>query len=176
MRRGRKQHRVGKRVADAGRQHLVAVGAAIVRLGAVGKEALAGERLVHQAHHRVAIAIEADQRAPDRQAGNEGARAVDRVDDPHIFAVEPDIAMLFAKDAMLRKMLLDQRTDRSFRRLVRLRYRIEAAFDLVDHAGADPESRQGLCLGSFSKAIEEGAVRQHGSLSGKHGRRKVRPA
>ena len=49
---------------------------------AVAGEALAGERLGHHAENRDAVLEEADQRAPDRQAGDEGAGAVDRVEHP----------------------------------------------------------------------------------------------
>ena len=57
-------------------------------------------------HHAVAgraVAREADQRAPDRQAGDEGAGAVDRVEHPDVFRVGPLGAELLAQDAVGRE-------------------------------------------------------------------------
>ena len=50
-------------------------------------ETLAGEGLVHQAEQRYAVTGQPDQRAPKRQAEDEGAGAVDRIDDPAILGV-----------------------------------------------------------------------------------------
>jgi hypothetical protein len=80
---------------------------------------------------RPAILMQADQRSPDRHAGDEGARAVDRIDHPDIFAVEPDIAVLLAENAVIGKMLLDQRPDGQLGGPVALGHRIETARFLV---------------------------------------------
>mgnify|MGYP006163418511 CR=1 FL=1 len=51
---------------------------------------------------------EADQRAEQGQAGDEGFGAVDRVEHPDILGVGPDGAMLFAEHAVLGHMALEQ--------------------------------------------------------------------
>ncbi len=120
-----------QRAAIARLQPPLALRPRVDRAALVGEIALAGERLLDHAHHRPAVLLQADQRAPDRHPGNEGARAVDRIDDPDIFAVEPNIAVLLAENAVLGKVLFDQRPDRRFRSAVALRHRIEAARQLV---------------------------------------------
>ncbi len=70
---------------------------------------LAGEGLRHQAGDGPAVDGEADQRAPDRDAGDEGAGAVDRVDDPVEAAVEPLLVVPFlADDGVVGEALADQ--------------------------------------------------------------------
>ena len=73
----------------------------------------------------------ADQRAPQRQAGDEGLGAVDRVEHPDIFGVRALVAEFLADDAVLRKCRADQPAHRGFRRAVGLGHRIEAAARLV---------------------------------------------
>lgn len=165
MRRRREHDRIRKAFTRTRRQHLAAVRPGIARDLAVGEVALAGEGLVDEAHHRFAVAVEADQRAPDRNAGNEGTRAVDRVDHPDIFPVEADRAVLLAENAVAGKLLLDDGADGRLGGAVALRHRIEAGGLLVDDIGADAEARQGFLPCGIGKAVEEGAIRQHGDLS-----------
>ena len=77
---------------------------AIVRRAAVAGEALARERLVHHAEDRLAVAHQADQRAPGRHPGNEGLGAVDRIEHPDIFGVGALAAVFLADDAVLGKV------------------------------------------------------------------------
>ena len=65
-------------------------------------KALAGEGLRHHAEHRLAVLEKADQHAPERQPGDEGAGAVDRVEHPDEFGVGALAAILLADDAVLR--------------------------------------------------------------------------
>ena len=69
------------------RQRLVA--AVVARVAGNAQIDLAGEGLGHEAGDGAAIDHEADQRAPDRNAGDEGAGAVDGVDDPGEAARSP---------------------------------------------------------------------------------------
>ncbi|MNY61963.1 hypothetical protein D3C86_1987160 [compost metagenome] len=72
--------------------------------------------------------------------------------------------MLFAENAVAGEILLDQRTDRRFRRLVGFRHRVETTLELVDDARADAKARQGFRLGGIGETIEKGAVGQHVTL------------
>ena len=74
-------------------------------------EALAGEGLVHEAEERCAVADEADQGAPERLADDEGAGAVDRIDDPAIVGLGPARAELLADDAVRRMGVGDRVSD-----------------------------------------------------------------
>ena len=74
-------------------------------------EALAGEGLVHQAEQRCPVPEEADQGAPERLADDEGAGAVDRIDDPAIVGLGPARAELLADDAMRRVGVGDRLSD-----------------------------------------------------------------
>src|SRR5512144_610490 len=63
-------------------------------------EALAGEGLVHEAEQRHAVPHEPDQRSPQRLADDEGAGAVDRIDDPAIVGVERGRSELLTDNAV----------------------------------------------------------------------------
>ncbi|MET4686097.1 hypothetical protein ABIA13_000542 [Sinorhizobium fredii] len=81
-----------------------------------------------------------------------------------MLAVEADIAVLLAEDAVLGKRGFDQSPDGRLRRLVGFGDGIESAFELVDDARARAEARQGFRLGGIGEAVEEGAVGQHVTL------------
>src|SRR3546814_18520469 len=100
MRRGGEQNRLGKLPAVTRPDLPLAIGAAIPGACPVGEIALAGERLVDQPHHRTVAAAKAEQRPPDRHAGNEGTCSVDRVDYPDMLAVEADIAVTLPENAI----------------------------------------------------------------------------
>ena len=72
------------------------------------KPAFVRDRLVQDAKDRHAILAQGDERSPFLHAGDEGARAVDRVQHPHVFFIRRMLPMLFAVDAMIRIVLLDQ--------------------------------------------------------------------
>ncbi len=105
-------------------------------------EALAGEGLVHQAEQRGAATGQPDKGAPKRQAENEGAGAVDRVDDPAIFGVAPEGAEFFANDAVGRVGLGNSGTDRCFGGTVGRGHRIEDIASFMVNGTACPEMRQ----------------------------------
>ena len=69
-------------------------------LALAAKEALADEWLVHQTKQGLAASREPDQSAPQRLADDEGARAVDRIDDPAILGIGAQRAELLADDAV----------------------------------------------------------------------------
>lgn len=160
----REQNGIRKRMAGPRGEHPLSVRSPIERLLAVGEKTLAGEGLVHQPHDGLAVPVEADQRAPHRQAGDECTGPVDRVDDPDEFAVETDIAVLFAENAVFRKAALNQRADRRLSRPVGFRHRVEAAFELVENTRANPEARHGFGLGGVGETVEESTVGQHVAL------------
>ena len=94
---------------------------AVARRAAVAGEALARERLVHHAVHRLAAARERDQRAPGRHAGDEGLGAVDRIEHPDIFGVGALVAELLADDAVIRESSAGSACASRFRRRGRRR-------------------------------------------------------
>ena len=63
-------------------------------------EALADERLIHQTEQRRAASLEPDQSSPERLTDDEGARAVDRIDDPAIVGIGVERAVLLAENAV----------------------------------------------------------------------------
>jgi hypothetical protein len=126
---------------------------------------LARERLVHHAVDRLAAAGQRDQRAPRRQAADEGFGAVDRVEHPDIFGVRTLDAQLFADDAMRRKGLLDERAHRHFGGTVGSGNRIETAGDaLVLDAKRGPKERRDRLTGDACQSINE-----CGEVDGRHG-------
>jgi hypothetical protein len=78
--------------------------------------------------------IKAHQRAPDRQSGNEGPCAIDRIDDPDIVPIQSDIAVLLAENAVIGKPLGDDLPDRLFGGPVCLGDRIETGRCLLSIA------------------------------------------
>ncbi len=75
--------------------------------------------------------------------GDEGARAVDRIDHPDMLAVETDIAVLFTQDTVIGKFRFDERPDRHLGSAVTLGHRVEPLGLLVDHIDAWRESAAG---------------------------------
>ena len=90
---------------------------------------------------------QADQHAPERQAGNEGAGAVDGVEDPDEFGVGPVLAIFLADHSMLGKALGDQFANRRLGAAICGRDRIEgveprrAAFVFQAMVGAEQGKR-----------------------------------
>ncbi len=128
---------------------------------AIGEITLLRERLVHHAHGGAAGGLETDQRAVDRHARNEGACAVNRVYDPDVIAVETNIAVFFAQNAMLRKTLFDKRANSCFCRLIAFCHRIIAAVLLVGGGNARAKAGERFCAGGIGKFEEEIPVGQH---------------
>ena len=81
--------------------------------------------------HRIALDGQPDQRAPDRNAGNEGARTVDRIDDPDVVARRILRAELLAEYAVVGDARPDKGADRSLGLAVGLGNGIEPAFMFV---------------------------------------------
>ena len=99
----------------------VAVGGAQFGDAAEADEALIEKRLVEDAHDRRAVVLERDQRSPQRLAGDEGARAVDRIEDPDETAVAGASSEFFAENAVIRICRGDQIAHHLLRRACRLR-------------------------------------------------------
>ena len=163
QRAGGEQHRLGEVGAGPHLQRALARRTAVVRRAAVAAEAFAGERLVHHAVDRLAVAHQRDQRAPGRHAGDEGLGAVDRIEHPDIFGVGALAAEFLADDAVIGKGAADEGAHRGFGRVVGGGHRIEAAGPaLVLDAQRGAEERQDGFAGdgrqSFTKAAKSMAV------------------
>ena len=129
---------------------------ALVPGGLAGRvEQFADEGLRHHAGHRVALVRQPDQRAPERDAGDEGARAVDRIDDPDMVARRVLGAELLAEYAVAGILGPDQRADGLLGLAVGLGHRIESALQLVGDVAGLPEPGQGLGGRSSRDAPEE---------------------
>jgi hypothetical protein len=113
---------------------------------AVAGKFFARERLVHHAEHRLAEAHQTDQRAPGHHAGDEGFGAVDRVEHPDIFGVGALGAVFLTKNAVVGKILADERAHGVFGRTVGRSDRIEAAAGLLvlDRQRGAKERQNGL--------------------------------
>ena len=128
--------------------------------GGVGAEQLADEGLRHHAGDRSAVDGQPDQRTPQRQAGDEGPRAVDRIDHPLEGAVAVLAAELLAKHAVPGIGLANQRPDGGLGLAVGLGDRIEPALGLVEHCPALAEARQGLSRRSRGNPAEKAGIGQ----------------
>ena len=89
------------------------------------EEALADEWLVHQSEQRCAFVGQADEGPPQRLADDEGAGAVDRIDDPAIVGVAAKRAELLPDNAMRGMQLCQPLPDRHFCTAVGGGHRIE---------------------------------------------------
>ena len=124
---------------------------------------------MHRAEYGLAPVFEADQRAPHRQAGDEGARPVDRIEHPDPFGVDPLWSELLAEDTVIGVALGEQAAHRRLRRPVGDRHRIEGAVaELVLDVETGAEMRQDGAAGDFGHVVEKGDEVVGGSRSG-HG-------
>ena len=124
-----------------------------------GTKPLADIRLVHNAQNRHAILRQRDERAPARHAGNKGARAINRIDDPakiiagtgRLFVVK-----LFAQNAMLGKLLADKRANGGLGIAVGMGDRVEPVFaQLVVNFLRGAKQRHGFLCGGIGKPMGE---------------------
>ncbi|MCY1288451.1 hypothetical protein D9M70_374930 [compost metagenome] len=139
---------------------------------AIADEALAGEGLVHQAQRRAAAVVERDQGAPQRNAADEGARAIHRVQHPGPGLLALDILLLLAEHAVAGEALADQRPHGALGALVRQGHGVEAFRLLVLHlqrqaevSQGDPGCRIGQFFGELKKIGGEGVLVHGGSGS-----------
>src|SRR5690606_20746256 len=119
-----------------------------------GEESLADKGLAHETGDGDAIDGKTDQRAPDRCAGNEGAGAIDRINDPAIAAFARRAPFL-ADNGMIGKGLADNGANGRFGALVGLGDRIKAGGQLVVDGERGAEKGQGA-LGSSRRSREQG--------------------
>src|SRR5690606_26698030 len=87
---------------------------------------------------------ETDQRAPERQTRDEGARAVDRVDHPHMAVIWLFGAKLLPQDAVLGKFGPCNAADRQFSFTVGLGNRVKTVCKLGGDITLAAKSREGL--------------------------------
>ena len=140
-----------------------AVGAAVVvRLAGERHEDFAREGLGHEPGDGAAIDREADQRAPDGDAGDEGAGAVDWVDDPAEAAGAGLVVPLLADDRMIGEALAEECADGEFGLAIGLGNGIETAGLLVVHSDGLAEAGQGLGGGDLGR-IQQGLPDQVGA-------------
>ena len=112
---------------------------------------------MHGAEHRPAEMLEPDQRPPHRQAGDEGARPVDRIEHPDVLGVLALAAEFLAEDAVLGKSLGEQPAHRLLRRPIGHRDRIEGAVaELVLDVEALTEPRKDRPTRDLRHLVEEG--------------------
>ncbi len=122
------ERRLGQRAAGARAQRTPgAIGSGHLGGAEAAEEALADIGLVDEAQDRAFAVIERDQGAPCRQARDEGAGPVDRVDDPGQPAAARDRGFLLAVDAVFGAFGLKQGADRGLGLAVGQRHRVEAA-------------------------------------------------
>ncbi len=126
-------------------------------MGAFGRvpEPLAQIGLVHHADHGLAVLDEPDQRAPDRDAEDEGPSAVDGIERPAIGALGGLVGEFFAGDAVLGIVRLDQPAHRHLGAAVRLGDGIEPARGLVDDIAACAEMRTDDVAGGVGESVRE---------------------
>jgi len=103
------------------------------------------------------VAGEPDQRAPNRDTGNEGARAVDRIEHPDIFGIDVLVAELLPQHAMGREAAFDQMAHHALAGAVALGHRIEHATGrLVLQRVMRTEERQDRLAGLRREIRDEG--------------------
>src|SRR4029079_6003760 len=102
--------------------------------------------LREKAEHRKPAVTQPDERAPERRAGHERARTVDRIDEPRVVGTGRSLACFLGADAMLRISLDDVRSQHAFDRAIRARHRIESRVALVLDRERAPKVR--LCYSS----------------------------
>ena len=88
---------------------------------------LAEYRRIDETRDHLAAFRNADQRGPARQAADQCAGAVDRIEHPATVGVRPSDAILLTFNPVVRKALLDRGPQRQLCRTVELRHRIIAA-------------------------------------------------
>jgi len=112
---------------------------------------------MHGAEHRPAVVLQPDQRPPYRQAGDEGAGTVDRIEHPDVLRIGPLPAVFLAEDAVLRITFGEQLPHRRLRRPIGDGDRIEGAFaELVLDIEALAEPRQDRPPRNVGHVVEEG--------------------
>jgi hypothetical protein len=128
-------------------------------------ETLVGEWLAHHSHCRAPVEQQANQRPPDGNSAQEGAGAIDRVEDP-LNGAAAGGAEFFAHDGVFRESRGDQVAYRPFRLAVGIGDGIEAESFLGLCADVQvalcAESRQGLPVGRVGERVKEGDVWQFG--------------
>ncbi len=115
---------------------------------------------MHHAEHRRALVQQRDQRAPDREPGDEGFRAVDRIEHPDIVGVLALIAEFLADDAVLGKVIFDDPPHHRFRGAIGLGDGIEILRGtlVVDRQRRAEERQDGFARRRGEAADEGGEV------------------
>ena len=128
--------------------------AVVVRVAGDAQIDLAGEGLGHEAGDGAAVDHQSEQRAPDRDAGDEGAGAVDGIDDPGEAAGRRLVLELFADDAVIGEALGEQCADGALGLAVGVGHRVEAGCELVVDGKLGAEAGQGV-LGRDGRRIQQ---------------------
>jgi hypothetical protein len=111
--------------------HCVSPLGPVPRGALIAPETLARERLIHDAKKRLPSTLQANQRAPYRNAKNESARPVDRVERPDIICPFAREAKLFTCNAMIRAFARQNAPHDHFRLPVRGRNGIKRGSALM---------------------------------------------
>src|SRR5690606_28295207 len=136
---------------------LLAVGPSKIARPLSRPEALASVGLIHHANHWRFAIQEADERAPDRHADDEGAGAVDRIDDPAKPGIRVAMAVLLAFEPMVGEAIGKQFAYCALRRTVCSGDRIEpASARLVLDLDAPAEVRENGSSRSIGELVRRG--------------------
>ena len=120
-----------------------------------GQEGFANKGLGHDAGNGNAIMGKADQRAPDRHAGDEGAGAIDGIDDPGVFAVAR-IAPFLADNGVVGEIFANDGANGGLGAAIGLGDRIKASGELVVDTQIGAEQRQGFGRGGVGGGQQGG--------------------
>ena len=163
--RGRQQS-VGEPGTGARRQAArAAVGGAQVGRRGVRPEALAHVGLVHQAEQRGLAVEQPDERAPQRRAHDEGARAVDRVDHPPVARRGAGGAEFLADETVLGKAARHLLAHGALGAAIGGRDRVEGPADrLVLDGDGRAEVRQNLRARPLGEPVRELQQREGGAV------------
>ena len=175
---GRGEDGVGETRARARLESMRLAGAGARVGGARARpEPLARERLVHEAQDDILALEQPDERAPKRRAHDEGARAVDRVDDPAEACVRAHLPQLLADEAVVGTACGDRAPDRALGGAVGGRHRIEGAVARLVRDGQRPAEigadDGGGSVGELVREGEQGRERggaRHGCAPGRTSR------
>ncbi len=96
------------------------------------------------------------RRSPERLADDEGARPVDRIDDPTIVGIGAQRAILLSEDAVRGIDLGKRFSDRHFGGAVGGRHRIEEIASFMVNDEACPEMRQNNRAGPVGEGMRGG--------------------
>src|SRR5690606_23597961 len=104
----RREHGVAERRAGSSAQTLTPIRQHQPAAARRAEEDFLEHGLAHQPENRHVVTRKPDERAPQRRAGHERARAVDRIEVPRVWGAAAALVLLLADDAVIRIALCDR--------------------------------------------------------------------